>query len=103
MREKIWEKLYCYCWAIMKNDEILKEIEIIKARNKRVEADKAWETSWTRKIIVCLFTYIVVLIFFLLAKLPDPFMNAIIPALAFILSSLSIFKVKKIWIKKFYK
>ena len=27
-----------------------KEIKDIKLRNKRVEADKAWETSWSRNI-----------------------------------------------------
>ena len=31
-----------------------KEIESIKKRNKRVELDKAWETSWTRKICISL-------------------------------------------------
>ena len=30
--------------------DLNKEIEEIKKRNKRVELDKAWETSWTRKI-----------------------------------------------------
>jgi len=29
-----------------------KEVTDIKARNKRVEADKAWETSWSRKIVI---------------------------------------------------
>lgn len=32
----------------MENQELEKEIEQIKERNKRVELDKAWETSWTR-------------------------------------------------------
>ena len=29
--------------------DLEKEIEQIKLRNKKVELDKAWETSWTRK------------------------------------------------------
>ena len=37
----------------MKNEEIKAEIESIKARNARVELDKKWETSWTRRIIIC--------------------------------------------------
>ena len=36
------------------------EIKKIQERNKRVELDKAWETSWTRKICICILTYIVV-------------------------------------------
>ena len=34
----------------MANQELEQEIEQIKERNKRVELDKAWETSWTRRI-----------------------------------------------------
>ena len=34
-----------------------KEIEEIKKRNARVEADKAWETSWARRILVALLTH----------------------------------------------
>ena len=37
-----------------------KEIENIKERNKKVELDKSWETSWTRKICIMILTYIVV-------------------------------------------
>ena len=31
--------------------EINKEIKLLKERNRRVETDKAWETSLTRKAI----------------------------------------------------
>ena len=34
-----------------------KEIKKIQERNKRVELDKAWETSWTRKICICILTF----------------------------------------------
>ena len=37
----------------MDNKELEKEILKIKERNKRVELDKAWETSWTRRICSC--------------------------------------------------
>ena len=36
-----------------------KELEKIKKRNKRVEADKAWEISKFRTFIVLLFTYLI--------------------------------------------
>lgn len=39
-----------------------KEINEIKERNKRVETNKAWETSWTRRICIMLLTYIVVIL-----------------------------------------
>ncbi len=83
----------------MNNKEIEKEIAKIKERNRRVETDKAWETSLTRKIIIIILTYIVMVIFFYFASLPKPFLNAIVPTLAFILSTLTFSIIKEIWIK----
>ena len=80
-------------------EQIKKDIEEIKERNKRVEKDKAWETSWARKILVAILTYIVIVLFFFFAKLPNPFINAIVPTLGFLLSTLSISYFKKVWIK----
>jgi len=79
---------------------IKKEISDIKERNRRVELDKAWETSWTRKIIVVILTYFVIVVFFHFAELPEPFINSIVPALAFILSNLSLPIFKKMWMRK---
>jgi len=80
-----------------------KEIENIKERNARVEMDKAWETSWMRKIMVAVLTYIVVLLFFLVANLPNPFVNSLVPTIGFLISTLTIDLAKKEWIKKLKK
>ena len=48
--------------------QIEEEINNIKLRNKRVEENKAWETSLTRIICICLLTYIVVVIYSYLIK-----------------------------------
>jgi hypothetical protein len=79
--------------------ELESEIKQIKERNKRVEADKAWETSWARKIIIALLTYIVIVLFFFAASLPKPFINSIVPAAAFVLSTLTLPIFKKLWLK----
>ena len=54
--------------GIIKNmDEIQKlknEIEELKKRNQRVDADKAWETSGARKILIVVLTNIVIVLFF---------------------------------------
>ncbi|MFA6170925.1 MAG: hypothetical protein WCW77_01950 [Patescibacteria group bacterium] len=84
-------------------EELKTEVEKIKDRNARVEADKAWETSWTRRMLVAFLTYLVIVIFFLTVKVPRPFINAIVPTLGFVLSTLSISYVKKLWLKKYYK
>jgi hypothetical protein len=83
----------------MNNKQIEQEIKKIQERNKRVETDKAWETSWTRKIIITILTYIVMVIFFYFAILPKPFLNAIVPTIAFLLSTLTFSALKSIWIK----
>ena len=44
----------------MENKDLENEIEKIKERNARVEKDKAWETSWTRRICIMILTYVVV-------------------------------------------
>ncbi len=84
-------------------EEIQVEIGEIKKRNDRVEADKAWETSKARKIIILLLTYTVMVIFFYFAKLPQPFVNAIVPSLAFVLSTLTVQSFKKWWLGNCYK
>lgn len=80
-------------------ESLKREIDLIKQRNQRVELDKAWETSWTRKLIVAFLTYAVVVCFFVFAKLPDPFLNSIVPALAFVVSNLALPVFKKIWLR----
>lgn len=84
-------------------EQLEQEINEIKERNKRVEADKAWETSTTRRLIVLIFTYLVIVIFFYFANLPNPFANAVVPAVAFVISTLSIPLFKKWWLNKICK
>ncbi|MBT7063019.1 hypothetical protein HN924_03565 [Candidatus Woesearchaeota archaeon] len=78
------------------------EIKKIKERNKKVESDKAWEISITRKVLIGVLTYIVIAVFLWSADIPDPWLNAIIPAVAFVLSTLTLPFFKKYWIKKIY-
>lgn len=83
-------------------ENLEQEISQIKERNKKVEVDKAWETSFARKIIIAILTYFVIVIFFVFAELQKPFINAIVPTIWFLLSTLSVWFFKKIWIKYCY-
>ncbi len=83
--------------------DLKKEIAQIKKRNKRVEADKAWETSLSRRILVTLLTYFVVVLFFYFAGLPKPFVNSIVPSVAFLVSTMTLDFFKEVWMKKVYK
>ncbi|MBN2052389.1 hypothetical protein JW756_02705 [Candidatus Woesearchaeota archaeon] len=80
--------------------DLQKEIELIKERNKRVEADKSWETSWTRRVLIAILTYVVIVLFFYFAHLPKPFLNSIVPTLAFLLSTLTLHLFKKAWLRR---
>jgi polyferredoxin len=80
-------------------EELENEIEKIKERNARVEKDKAWETSWARRLLILILTYFVVVVFFCVADLPKPFANSIVPTLGFFLSTLTIPWVKARWMK----
>ena len=80
-------------------DDIEKRLNAIEQRNKRVELDKSWETSFARKIIITLLTYITIVLFFLIAQLPKPFINSIVPTTGFVLSTLSLPFFKRLWIK----
>ncbi|MGA2417753.1 MAG: hypothetical protein ABSF55_00720 [Candidatus Staskawiczbacteria bacterium] len=84
-------------------DDIKKEIELIKERNKRVEADKAWETSGTRVFSIVAMTYIITSIVFYFIGVKNYLLSALIPTVGFYLSTQSLPFIKKWWIKKFVK
>ncbi len=81
-------------------DNIQREIDAIKKRNKRVEANKSWETSWARRILVTVLTYIVIVIFMLMAKFEQPFTSALVPSAAYLISMSTLSIFKKGWIKR---
>ncbi len=83
--------------------KIEKEIKEIKNRNKKVEADKAWETSKTRKALIAIITYLTIVSFFIVANLPNPFVNSIVPTAGFLLSTLGLGIFKKFWLERIYK
>ena len=78
--------------------ELEERIKQIEERNKRVELDKRWETSWTRKICIMILTYIIVIIYSYLVRNYDNILfSSIVPVIGFILSTLSLKLIRKIW------
>ncbi|MDA1196644.1 MAG: hypothetical protein O2779_01635 [Nanoarchaeota archaeon] len=73
------------------------DVTCIKSCNAAVEKDKAWETSLVRKVIVFVLTYAVIVIFMLLNGTVNPYVDALIPALAFLLPSLTLAWTKKVF------
>jgi len=76
------------------------DIQALKERNRRVEIDKAWETSWTRVIVIALFTYGVAGIWLVTIGDVNPWFKALVPAVGFLLSTCSLPFVKKSWVQK---
>lgn len=81
-----------------------KELEDIKLRNQRVELDKKWETSKTRKLCICVLTYIVVIIYSILtSKYQEIYLTSLVPVIGFTLSTLSLKLVRNVWEKRIKK
>ena len=79
----------------MKLEEHIQKIE---ERNKRVELDKSWETSWTRKLCICILTYIIVVIYsYLVRNYNNIFLSSLVPVIGFTLSTLSLKLIRKLW------
>lgn len=84
-------------------EAIKANLEKINQRNKRVELNKAWETSLTRKTIILIFTYIIIGLTFLVIGNKDPWINAIIPTIAFLISTLTLPFLRVYWQRYIYK
>ena len=76
-------------------------IKNIEERNKKVELDKKWETSLTRKICIMILTYIVVIIYsYIVRNYDNIFLSSLVPVIGFTLSTLSLKLMRKVWEKK---
>lgn len=81
-------------------DQTLEErVQAIEERNKRVELDKKWETSFSRIFTVSLFTYVVASLALYVIHVANPLKGALIPTLGFILSTQSVPIIKKYWMR----
>ena len=76
-------------------------LQAIEKRNKRVELEKAWETSVTRKMSIALLTYGTAFLFLWIIGNPDPVTNSLVPMGGYVLSTLSIPSIKRVWIAMF--
>jgi len=78
----------------------MKSFDDILNRNHRVELDKAWERSKTRRGIIAGVTYIVAAAFMKSIGVEAFLLNALVPAGGYLFSTLSLSIVKNWWIQK---
>ena len=83
-------------------DNLEFNIDAILERNKRVEADKAWETSAFRRMTIGVLTYITAVIFLWIIEAAFPFLSALIPTIAYFLSTITLPPLKRWWIARYF-
>ncbi|MEX1052538.1 MAG: hypothetical protein WEC80_01670, partial [Patescibacteria group bacterium] len=66
--------------------ELEKQLLEIQDRNKKVEKDKKWEQSYTRRSLLMIFTYLAIGFYLQAIDIQNPWLNAIVPTLGFYLS-----------------
>lgn len=79
--------------------DLERRVKQIEERNKKVGSDKEWELSITRKVLLMLFTYLAIGFYLQTIKINQPWLNAIVPAVAFMLSTLTLPFFKEFWLK----
>jgi hypothetical protein len=84
-------------------EDLSVRLQKIEARNKSVEINKAWETSYTRRFLIALFTYLAIALYLQFIVGVDPWINAIVPTVGFLLSTLTLPYFKYVWVRFIYK
>ncbi|MBP6921428.1 hypothetical protein KBB89_02695 [Candidatus Gracilibacteria bacterium] len=69
----------------------------IESRNARVEKDKAWETSITRKVSILIMTYGILGLYMYLLGVENWYLHALVPTCGYFLSTLALPVIRKIW------
>lgn len=77
--------------------DIEREILAIKERNRKVEIDKAWETSFLRRASIVLITYLATLLILTLIGVPSPYLAALVPGAGYLLSTFSLPFLRGLW------
>lgn len=83
--------------------DIEAEIEKLKERNRRVEGDKAWETSYFRVLTVAVIVYIVIAIFLYVIGVQNFLLAALVPPVGYFLSTRTLPAIKRRWIERFLR
>ena len=83
--------------------DLEQRLKKIEERNRKVEADKAWELSYFRRLLIVAFTYLAVGFYLQSINVANAWFNAIVPTVAFLLSMLTLPFFKRIWLTYFYK
>ncbi len=79
------------------------DFDSLVERNTRVEGDKAWETSWTRRLCIALITYVTVMCYLTLLGMTRVYLHALVPVMGYLLSTITLPVLKKYWLARVYQ
>ena len=88
---------------VLRIASIQDQLSEIIARNKRVEADKAWEVSKFRVGSIIVLTSAITCIMFYILGVAEFYLSAIIPTLGYFLSTQGLPILKNFWIHYYYR
>ena len=80
--------------------DLEKRVSDIEKRNKKVEGDKAWETSTLRKVLIVILTYVFAVLYLKIADTTNPFLGAVVPCAGFFISTQTLNVIKTKWLSK---
>ena len=83
--------------------ELEERILKVEKRNREVELNKSWEVSWSRRILIAVFTYLAIALYLKFIVGINPWINAIVPTTGFLLSTLTLPFFKTLWVKYIHK
>ena len=75
-------------------------VEKLEARNQRVEGDKAWETSWLRRLSIMVLIYFTVVFYLRFVIHISPWINGLVPVIGYFLSTFTVGFLKKHWLSR---
>jgi hypothetical protein len=81
-------------------EELAARVAALEQRNHRVETEKAWETSTTRRVMLALLTFIALAAYFWAIGVERPLINAVVPTVGFMLSTLTMPIARRAWLAR---
>lgn len=78
------------------------DIMELKLKNKKIEADKAWETSWTRRGIIGIVTYIIVAAWLAMLGVEHNLIHALVVVGSYLVAIAILPMLKKYWVDFVY-
>ena len=86
---------------MVKHSSLEERVEKLESRNRRVEANKAWETSWTRRLSIMVLIYLTIVFYLHFVIHINPWINGLVPVIGYFISTLTISKLKAIWSQRY--